>query len=97
MGYCFPGTRQKNDLNPVQRKRYEELRSKAGAAHWGPALRERLATVKEYIGPITSGEIWSAREELVQDAFVAWIIAGENPEKVEWVKLEREHSYSAYS
>lgn len=82
MGYYFEKARSKKDLNPKQLERYKALRS--GDEPLPQALIDRIEAVKKYVGPIFSGEIWAALEELVQDAFVAWVFAGEDPSKIQW-------------
>jgi hypothetical protein len=83
MGYYFPKAETKEALNPKQLERYRSLRSIGGERP--PALNSRLEAIVKRIGSITSGEIWPALEELVQDAFVAWVLADEDPAKVEWL------------
>lgn len=88
MGYYYEKAKSKKDLNEEQQKRYEALRSSA-FADLPPALRERIKFVKEYVGPVASGEVWAAYEELVQDAFVVWVLASErHPTMVEWKNPE---------
>ncbi len=86
MGYYFPKARSLKDLDLQQQERYKILRSTG--RNQQPALLSRIETVEKHAGPITSGEIWSALEELLQDVFVTWILAGEDPEKVQWVDPE---------
>ncbi len=82
MGYYFEKARSLKDLDLAQKKRYEELRS---SDYQTPQeLSDRIKFVKRHIGPVTSGEIWSAAEELIQDTVVTWILADEDPLKVEW-------------
>lgn len=83
MGYYFEKAKSLKDLNPEQQKRYKTLRSKDQVL--SQELLSRFEVVKEYIGPLTSGEIISALEELVEDIFVTWILAGEDLTQVEWV------------
>jgi len=85
MGYYFPKAKTTADLNPEQIERYKMLRSKGMESP--PQLKEHFEAVKERIGPLTSGEIMSAFEELWQDAVVNWILFGENPD-IEWVYPE---------
>lgn len=85
MGYYFPKAKTVADLSEEQKGRYEELR--APETELPLALKNRLEVIKERIGPITSGEVWSAFEELWRDAVVCWILANENPD-IEWVDLE---------
>ena len=85
MGYYFPKAKTVPDLNPEQTERYKTLRSKG--VELPPPLKDRFESVKERIGPLTSGEIMSAFEELWQDAVVNWILSGENPD-IEWVYPE---------
>ena len=82
MGYYFERARTKKELDTEQKIRYEILRAPSTVLH--PALEARLEACKAYVGPITSGEVWSALDELAQDAFVVWVLAGEDPAKVEW-------------
>lgn len=84
MSYYFKG-KKKTDLTTEQKERYAVLRSRD--VELPPQLETRLETIREYIGPITSGEVWSAFEELWQDAVVCWILSGENP-NIEWVYPE---------
>lgn len=82
MGYYFDKAKSRKDLNETQQIRYEVLRALPhDKLH--PVLAYRLEQVREYIGPITSGEIWAELGELAQDAFVVWILAGEDPTKAE--------------
>ena len=85
MGYYFPEAKTKADLTPEQAERYNSLRAK-GAGLPEP-LKLRFEAVKERIGPLTSGEIMSAFEELWQDAVVNWILSGEDPD-IAWVYPE---------
>ena len=84
MGYYFQKARSPKDLNEEQLARYNQLRSPENDEEHAPELLRRYQEVKDYIGPLTSGEIMSAHEELVQDTVVTWILAGEDPSKVEW-------------
>jgi hypothetical protein len=88
MGYYFPRAKTAADLNPEQRERYEMLRS-SETEQPPPALKARFESIKKRIGPITSGDIWAAFDELWQDAITCWILSGENP-KIEWVDLHTE-------
>ena len=85
MGYYFKKARSCKDLDTEQVKRYEAFRSADSMLPIPQELRDRIEFIKEYVRPVTSGEVWAALEELVQDAFVTWILAGEDAEKVEWV------------
>lgn len=86
MGYYFPKAKTTADLiTPEQVKRYNALRTKG--AELPEPLKLRFEAVKQRIGPLTSGEIMSAFEELWQDAVVNWILSNENPE-IEWVDPE---------
>ena len=85
MGYYFPKAKTKVDLSSEQNERYQALRSKG--AELPPSLKDRFGAVKERIGPLTSGEIMSAFEELWQDAVVNWILSGENPD-IAWIYPE---------
>lgn len=87
MGYYFTKAKTTADLSPKQNERYRALRSKG--TELLPTLKSRFEAIKERIGPITSGEIWSAFEELWQDAVVCWILSDENPE-IEWIDLHTE-------
>jgi hypothetical protein len=87
MGYYFPKAKTVANLNPEQSERYKTLRSPG--TELPSALKDRFQAIKERIGHITSGEIWSAFEELWQDAVVCWILSGENPE-IEWTDLHTE-------
>lgn len=82
MGYYFERAKSRKDLTEEQLGRYEALRSSDDLRPW--ALESRLKLIRNYIGPLTSGEVMSALEELVQDAFVVWILAGEDPAKAQW-------------
>ena len=84
MGHYFPKAKTMADLSLEQKERYNVLRSKG--AELPEPLKARFEAVKERIGPITSGEIWSALKELWQDAIVCWILS-ENSE-IEWLDLE---------
>lgn len=85
MGYYFEKARSRKDLSPEQLERYNAFRSPDSTLPIPQELHDRIEFIKEYVGLVTSGEVWSAFEELVQDAFVAWIIAGEDPQKVQWI------------
>ena len=87
MGYYFHNGKGEKSLSPEQVARYKELRQLSSEAT-PAALNERLEAIKEFIGPITSGEVWSAYEELLKDAFANWVLADEDPEKVKWVELK---------
>lgn len=84
MGYYYEKARTSKDLSEEQLNRYNALRS-TGLKDL-PELLSRLEEIKEYIGPLFNGETMSAHEELVQDAIVTWILAGEDPEKVSWTE-----------
>lgn len=88
MGVYFPTAKTEQDLSPDQFKKYKEFNTPLGRS--SPELHARLKEIDDFIGPVTSGEILAAREELREDAFVSWILADEDPTKVEWVKLEKE-------
>ncbi len=83
MGYYFEKARSLKGLSPEQKERYKALRAPGQLIP--SELRVRIEAMKTYIGLITSGEIWSALDELVQDSIVNWILAGEDPAKVQWV------------
>lgn len=85
MGYYFPKAKTTADLNPEQSGHYQALRSKG--VELPEPLKSRFEAVKERIGPITSGEIMSAFEELWQDAVVNWVLSGENPD-IAWIYPE---------
>ncbi len=85
MGYYFPKAKTTADLSPEQNERYQALRSKD--VELPQPLQVRFEVIKERIGPVTSGEIMSAFEELWQDAVVCWVLSNENPE-IEWVDPE---------
>lgn len=85
MGYYFPKAKTTSDLTSKQNERYKVLRSRE--VELPSSLKDRFETIGKRIGPVTSGEIWSAFEELWQDAVVCWIISGENSE-IEWSDLE---------
>lgn len=85
MGYYFPKAKTMADLTPEQTERYKALRSKG--EELPPPLQARFGAIKERIGPLTSGEIMSAFEELWQDAVVNWVLSNENP-NIEWVYPE---------
>ncbi len=84
MGYYFQKARSPKDLNEEQLARYNELRSTENDEERHPELLRQYQKVKDYIGPLFSGEVMAELEELVQDLVVTWILAGEDPSKVEW-------------
>lgn len=83
-GY-FPKAKEKKDLDPSQQERYDTLVT-TPTRELPPKLQERLVFIKEYIGPITSGEIWSAHNELAEDAVVNWILSEEDPLQIKWTE-----------
>lgn len=83
MGYYYAKARSLKDLNEEQQARYREIRSPENDDRH-PELIRRYDEVKEYIGPLFNGETMSALEELVQDSVVTWILADEDPSKVQW-------------
>lgn len=82
MGYYFSRAKTREELSEEQRVRYEALR--APDAELPQTLHDRIEWIKEYIGPLTSGEIISAYQELLQDAIVTWILADEDTDKIAW-------------
>ena len=84
MGYYFEKAKTRESMNTEQLERYEAFRSSDSTFPIPQELHDRIEFIKKYIGPITSGEIVAALEELIQDAIVTWILAGENPQKVQW-------------
>ncbi len=87
MGYYFEKAKTRKELNEEQLSRYQALRS--SKEELPLELTARIEEVRAHIGLLTSGEVMSALEELVQDAFIAWVLAGEDPSKVEWVDPDK--------
>lgn len=82
MGRYFEETRSADELDPAQQVRYTHLRSNIGERPG--ALAARIEVICEYIWPLAAGASPKVLEELLEDAFVTWILANEDPEKVSW-------------
>lgn len=86
MGYNFSEAKDRKSLNDKQKERFDELYP---LSNLPDALKNRIDRAIEYVGPINNGEAWAARNELITDAIVVWILAGEDPQKVQWLDLEK--------
>ncbi|MBU6388366.1 hypothetical protein KGQ72_00585 [Patescibacteria group bacterium] len=87
MGVYFPKAKSEQDLNPQQLERFKAFRAPLGES--APALAARIKAIKEFIGPVMSGEMLAAEEELIDDSVARWVLAGEDPEKVKWLELKK--------
>lgn len=83
----FPTAKSEQDLNSQQLELYKSLRTLGGKR--SPELHARITAIKQFVGPVTSGEIIAAEEELMEDAFVSWVLANEDPQRVTWVELKK--------
>ena len=75
-------------LSEVQRGRYKELIALPQESLPAP-LSERLGAIKREVAPtIVNQESWARWRMLKVDAFVTWILAGEDAEKVTWTDIK---------
>jgi hypothetical protein len=86
MGQYFPAAKDESALNPTQLRRYQTLRI-TPEDQWPQPLQDRLDEVKLYVGPLNSSDDYGSLQELIKDAVVSWVLAGEDSQNVAWIDL----------